>query len=76
MIMRGSVVDPKNVQLIDQMKCSFMINTLLVERLGQASITGWVGIQEMKGMTIAHIASFSPALGKKAMTIWQVGETK
>ena len=49
-----------------------MISEMMMDRLDQSSVTGIVGVQTMEGMTLAHMASFSPAMGKKAMTIWQV----
>jgi hypothetical protein len=30
-------------------------------------------LQDLEGMTFGHATQFSPAMGKKAMTIWQVG---
>ena len=29
-------------------------------------------LKDLSGMTFGHAAQFSPAMGKKAMTIWQV----
>lgn len=74
-IARSGVIDPTKCQVVDQNRLFFMVNSLTVERLDQSSITGWVFLNDLKGITMAHIASFSPAIGKKSMTVFQVSYT-
>ncbi|TRY68427.1 hypothetical protein TCAL_07480 [Tigriopus californicus] len=71
MVMRGSAIDPRRHNISDQMKFSMMISEMLMHEADQSSITGFVGVQDMEGMTLGHATQFSPSLGKKAMTIWQ-----
>jgi len=49
-----------------------MVIELILDAQDQSSVTGMVGIQNNEGTTLAHMTSFTPAMGKKAMTIWQV----
>jgi len=49
-----------------------MVSEMLIAKADQCSITGFVGVQDLEGMTLAHMTSFSPSLGKKSMTVWQV----
>ena len=73
--MRGNQMDPTRHSLSDQMKFSVLVTESLLDRLDQGSITGIVGIQDMSGMTMGHASLFSPAMAKKAMTVWQVNIT-
>lgn len=70
--MKGAAIDPRRHNISDQMRFSMMISEMLMHEADQSSITGFVGVQDMDGMTLGHATQFSPSLGKKAMTIWQV----
>lgn len=71
-LMKGGALDPSKHTLLDQFRVGLIIMELGFADLDQSSVTGFVGIQDMSGMTFQHAALFSPAMGKKAMTIWQV----
>ena len=72
LLMRGSETDPNKHTILDQFKFNYMVNEMMIDQLDQSSVTGFVGVQELSGMTLAHMKTFTPAIGKKAMTIWQV----
>ena len=73
MVFQGSKTDPSKHSLDDQMRFSCMVAELwLKEQTDQACIMGMVGVQDFSGMTMGHAAQFSPAFGKKSMTVWQV----
>ena len=69
--MRGSKTDPARHSISDQMRFSLLVTESLMERVDQGSIMGVVGIQDMSGMTMGHASNFSPAIAKKAMTVFQ-----
>jgi len=71
MIMRPGVFDPAHYSIDNQLKLSFMISMIMMERMDQSTVTGFVGIQEMDNLGMGHAMQFTPSMGKKAMTIWQ-----
>ena len=74
--MRGGVSDPSKHTLSDQMRTSLMVTELLMEKADQGTITGLVLIQDASNQTMAHATQFSPSFGKKAMTVWQVNNSR
>lgn len=53
-------------------KASCFIGDTLYDEDEILSITGMVQILDMAGMTSGHVLQMTPAISKKAMTIWQV----
>lgn len=55
-----------------------MVNYLMTAKEPdlQTSVCGLVVIQDIEGMTMSHMSTFSASLGKKMITIMQVGQFK
>ncbi|KAK8734208.1 hypothetical protein OTU49_006058, partial [Cherax quadricarinatus] len=70
---RWGVYDPQQVSVDDMNRASLMISDILAEEDEQTTITGSVFVGDSEGMTMAHIASFTPSLMKKSMVLWQEG---
>ena len=73
-ILRSSVADPNKVTMADNFKTSMMLNELAMKDPSkdfQAQVCGVVIIQDVHGVTLSHMRSFSPAIGKKATTVFQ-----
>jgi len=64
-------LDPNTMKLEDHFKVSTMVMELAFDGDEQSQIKGVVLIQDMGGMTASHALLITPALGKKAMTVWQ-----
>ncbi|TOF75006.1 hypothetical protein CGJ15_27120, partial [Vibrio parahaemolyticus] len=73
MLGRWGVYDPQLVSVDDINRASLMISDILAEEDEQTTITGSVFVGDSEGMTMAHIASFTPSLMKKSMVLWQEG---
>jgi len=51
-----------------------MVMEILLDNLDQSSVTGYVVLQDMNGVTMSHMSSFSPSMAKKMMTVVQVSK--
>ena len=70
-ILRSAVADPNKMTMADNFKTSMMLNELAMKDPSkdfQAQVCGVVIIQDVHGVTLSHMRSFSPAIGKKATT--------
>jgi len=70
-LMRNGSSDPSTMKIEDTFKVSTMVMEYAMDGDVQATICGIVLIQDMAGMTAAHALNINPAVGKKAMTVWQ-----
>ena len=73
-ILRSAVADPNKMTMADNFKTSMMLNELAMKDPSkdfQAQVCGVVIIQDAHGVTLNHMRSFSPAIGKKATTVFQ-----
>ena len=70
-LMRGGLGDPNTMKKDDEFKTSTMIMEAAMEGDQQAVIRGMVLIQDLEGMTLAKTLGFTPAVAKRAMTVWQ-----
>ena len=73
-ILRSAVADPNKMTMADNFKTSMMLNELAMKDPSkdfQAQVCGVVIIQDVHGVTLSHMRSFSPAIGKKATTVFQ-----
>ncbi|XP_076029002.1 alpha-tocopherol transfer protein-like isoform X2 [Oratosquilla oratoria] len=55
----------------DAMKAVAMIMDLMFEDEELSSVCGMMVVSDAEGTTVAHMLSFTPAMAKKAMTLWQ-----
>lgn len=53
-------------------KATHLISDIMVDEDEPMSITGVVQLLDMEGVTAGHAMQMTPAIVKKAMTIWQV----
>ena len=70
-LMRAGPSDPDTMKKDDEFKTSTMIMEAAMEGDQQAVIRGMVLIQDLEGMTLAKTLGFTPAVAKRAMTVWQ-----
>jgi len=70
-LMRPGKQDPATQKLEAGFKVSTMLMECALKSNEQATVKGFVLIQDMSGMTASHAAMINPALAKKAMTVWQ-----
>jgi len=70
-LMRPGTIDPNQVKMEESFKASTLIMELAMSGNIQAQVKGFVLIQDMGGMTASHAVQMSPAMAKKAMTVWQ-----
>ena len=70
-VMRGGLSDPDTMKKDDEFKASTMVMEAAMDGDSQAVIRGVVLIQDMEGMTLAKTLSMTPAVAKRAMTVWQ-----
>ncbi|KAG7164346.1 Retinol-binding protein pinta-like 2 [Homarus americanus] len=71
-IIRTAKHDPKVTSMDEVFKATQFIHDILWLEDEQMSITGVVQMMDMENITAAHVLQMSPALLKKAITIWQV----
>ena len=69
--MRGGLSDPDTMKKDDEFKVSTMIMEAAMAGNSQAVIRGIVLVQDLAGMTLSHTLGMTPAVAKKAMTVWQ-----
>ena len=55
-------------------KATHMTSDVLLQENEQMTVCGVVQIMDMTGVTAAHGLQMTPAVVKKAMTVWQVSE--
>ncbi|XP_042230139.1 retinol-binding protein pinta-like isoform X1 [Homarus americanus] len=72
-IIRTAKHDPKVTSMDEVFKATQFIHDILWLEDEQMSITGVVQMMDMENITAAHVLQMSPALLKKAITIWQEG---
>ncbi|XP_069951885.1 alpha-tocopherol transfer protein-like isoform X3 [Cherax quadricarinatus] len=70
---RWGAYDPKEVSVDDVNRASIMISDIMADEDEQCTITGSVMVGDSEGMTMAHVAAFTPSLIKKSMVLWQEG---
>jgi len=70
-VMRGGLSDPNTMKKEDEFKASGMLMESALNGDKQAVIRGIVLLQDLEGMTLSHALAVSPAVMKKAMTVWQ-----
>ena len=70
-VMRGGLSDPDTMKKDDEFKTSTMVMEAALDGDSQAVIRGVVLIQDLDGMTLAKALGFTPAVAKRAMTVWQ-----
>ncbi|GAB6024746.1 hypothetical protein CHUAL_009876 [Chamberlinius hualienensis] len=68
-LIRSGSYDPSKVKWDDIMRLSGVLNEHLI-RDEQSQINGIVMINDMSGMTGAHVAQFTPMIMKKSMALW------
>nr|XP_053640679.1 uncharacterized protein LOC128694561 [Cherax quadricarinatus] len=71
-IIRTALHDPKVTSMEEVFKATHLISDVLWMEDEQMSVTGVVQLLDMADVTPAHGMQMTPALVKKAMTIWQV----
>lgn len=64
--------DPQKFDLEDVTKASCIISDILLEEEEQATVTGYSMMMDCDNITMAHMVSYSPAMIKKSMVLWQV----
>ena len=69
--MRAGLSDPNTMKKDDEFKTSTMVMEAAMDGDSQAVIRGVVLIQDMEGMTLAKTLTLTPAVAKRAMTVWQ-----
>ncbi|XP_069951886.1 retinol-binding protein pinta isoform X4 [Cherax quadricarinatus] len=72
-IIRTALHDPKVTSMEEVFKATHLISDVLWMEDEQMSVTGVVQLLDMADVTPAHGMQMTPALVKKAMTIWQEG---
>ncbi|KAK8375033.1 hypothetical protein O3P69_017775 [Scylla paramamosain] len=72
-IIRAAGHDPKEFTMDEVFKATHMISDIMVDEDEPMSITGVVQLLDMEGVTAGHAMQMTPAIVKKAMTIWQDG---
>ncbi|KAG0725935.1 Retinol-binding protein pinta [Chionoecetes opilio] len=70
-IIRTAVHDPKDHSMDEVFKATHLISDIMLDEDEPLSITGVVQLLDMEGVTAAHAMQMTPAVVKKAMTIWQ-----
>ena len=70
-VMRGGKSDPNTMKKDDEFKASTMMMEMAMAGDKQAVIRGVVLLQDLSGMTASHAMSMTPAIAKRAMTVWQ-----
>ena len=70
-VMRGGKSDPNTMKKDDEFKASTMMMEMAMDGDKQAVIRGIVLLQDLSGMTASHAMSMTPAVAKRAMTVWQ-----
>jgi len=70
-VMRGGLSDPNTMKKDDEFKASTMLMECAMNGDKQAVIKGIVLLQDLEGMTVSHALSMTPAVAKKALTVWQ-----
>ena len=70
-VMRGGKSDPNTMKKDDEFKASMMMMEMALNGDKQAAIRGVVLLQDLSGMTASHAMSMTPAIAKRAMTVWQ-----
>jgi len=70
-VMRGGKSDPNTMKKDDEFKANTMMMELAMAGDNQAVIRGIVLLQDLSGMTASHAMSMTPAIAKRAMTVWQ-----
>ena len=73
-IIRTGVHDPHTTSIEQVFKATHFCSDIWVEEEESLSVVGVVQILDMAGVTAAHGLQMTPAVVKKAMTIWQVGQ--
>ena len=64
--------DPKQHTMDEVFKATHMISDIMVDEDEPQSVTGIVQLLDLNGVTAGHAMQMTPAIVKKAMTIWQV----
>nr|XP_045595419.1 retinol-binding protein pinta-like isoform X1 [Procambarus clarkii] len=72
-IIRTGLHDPKTTTMDEVFKATHFISDILWIEDEQMSLSGVVQVLDLAGVTPAHGMQMTPALVKKAMTIWQEG---
>ncbi|RXG52335.1 Alpha-tocopherol transfer protein [Armadillidium vulgare] len=72
-VIRAGLHDPNTTSMDEVFKATHMISDLLCEEDFQHSVTGISQVIDLAGVTASHSLQMTPALVKKAMTIWQDG---
>jgi len=70
-LMRPGKQDPTFMKIEEGFKVSTMLIELALRNNDQAQVKGFVIIQDMSEMHSGHVSLLTPAIAKKAMTVWQ-----
>ncbi|XP_076029000.1 retinol-binding protein pinta-like isoform X1 [Oratosquilla oratoria] len=70
-IIRSGRSNPKLQSIDEVFKATHLISDLMLEEDEQQTVAGFVQILDLADVTAAHGLQMSPALVKKAMTVWQ-----
>lgn len=68
-ILRTGAYDPK-INVTDLFKLNMMITEIMFLEDDQMVISGFTMVQDMKGINLNHMIQMTPALVKKAMTVF------
>ncbi|MPC26282.1 Alpha-tocopherol transfer protein-like [Portunus trituberculatus] len=71
-IIRTAGHDPKEYTMDEVFKATHMISDIMVDEDEPMSVTGVVQLLDLENVTAGHAMQMTPAIVKKAMTIWQV----
>uniref|UniRef100_A0A0P4WKF0 CRAL-TRIO domain-containing protein n=1 Tax=Scylla olivacea TaxID=85551 RepID=A0A0P4WKF0_SCYOL len=71
-VIRAAGHDPKEFTMDEVFKATHMISDIMVDEDEPMSVTGFVQLLDVEGVTAGHAMQMTPAVVKKAMTIWQV----
>ncbi|KAA0200297.1 hypothetical protein HAZT_HAZT007294, partial [Hyalella azteca] len=70
-IIRTCGHDPHTTGIEKVFKATHMISDIMCDEIETLSITGFTQILDMAGGSLAHNLQMTPAVAKKAMTVWQ-----
>ncbi|KAK4301939.1 hypothetical protein Pmani_025948 [Petrolisthes manimaculis] len=71
---RWGIYDPKHVSMDEVIRTCSIIFDLVMEEDEQCNLTGIVLAGDCTGLSLSHAMAFTPAIGRKSMVFWQVGQ--
>ncbi|KAF2349280.1 CRAL-TRIO lipid binding domain, partial [Trinorchestia longiramus] len=71
-IIRTGGFDAQTTHIEQVFRATNMISDIMCDEEEDVSVTGLNQILDMAGSTMSHTLQMTPAIVKKAMTVWQV----